>query len=95
MTQRPLQRHDQFFQRLLEKPGGARMLLRERLLPEVAALLVDEPPELLPGSFVSPRLRRYHTDRLYKSQTIDARSSGLSGISCAGGRFPVIRPSPL
>jgi predicted transposase YdaD len=35
----------------------------------VAALLGDEPPELLPGSFVSKRLRGHRTDRLYRTRT--------------------------
>jgi hypothetical protein len=47
-----IQRHDQFFKRLLDKPGAAGALLKERLLPDVVALLTDEPPELLSGSFV-------------------------------------------
>ncbi|MBF0563290.1 MAG: Rpn family recombination-promoting nuclease/putative transposase [Alphaproteobacteria bacterium] len=70
---RVIQRHDQFFQRLLGKPGTAGALLRERLPAEVAKLLVDEPPELMPGSFVSRRLRGYRTDRLYRSRTITGR----------------------
>ena len=70
MTKRQLQRHDQFFQRMLDKPGNAGALLRERLPAEVVCLLVNEPPELIPGSFVSPRLRAYRTDRLYRTSTI-------------------------
>ena len=73
MTARQVQRHDQFFQRLLEKPGAAGALLRERLPVEVVQLLVDEPPELVPGTFVSRRLRGYRTDRLYKTRTITGR----------------------
>jgi len=42
---RLIQRHDQFFKRLLDQPGAAGALLRERLPPEVAALLDDRPPE--------------------------------------------------
>ena len=69
MPPRQLQRHDPFFQRLLEQPGAAGVLLRERLPPEVAALLADEPPELVPGSFISGRLRGYRTDRLFRTRT--------------------------
>jgi hypothetical protein len=69
MSSRTVQRHDQFFQQLLDKPGLAGRLLRERLPPEVVDLLVDEPPELVPGSFVSQRLRGYRTDRLYRTRT--------------------------
>ncbi|MEI6986266.1 MAG: Rpn family recombination-promoting nuclease/putative transposase, partial [Rhodospirillaceae bacterium] len=60
----------QFFQRMLDKPGNAGALLRERLPAEVVRLLVNEPPELIPGSFVSPRLRAYRTDRLFRTSTI-------------------------
>jgi hypothetical protein len=70
MPTRVIQRHDSFFQRLLDQPGMAGTLLRERLPPEVVGLLVNEPPELIPGSFVSQRLRAYRTDRLYRSRTL-------------------------
>lgn len=70
MASRQVQRHDQFFRQLLDKPGTAGTLLRERLPPEVATLLAPEPPELMPGSFVSKRLRGYRTDRLYRTRTI-------------------------
>ena len=73
MPPRQVQKHDPFFQRLLEQPGAAGALLREHLPPEVAALLVDEPPELVPGSFISSRLRGYRTDRLFKTRTITER----------------------
>ena len=69
MSSRTVQRHDQFFQQLLDKPDVAGRLLRERLPPEVVELLADEPPELVPGSFVSRRLRGYRTDRLYRTRT--------------------------
>lgn len=73
MPQRPLQRHDPFFQRLLDQPGAAGALLRERLPPDVAALLADEPPELVPGTFISGRLRGYRTDRLFRARTVSGR----------------------
>lgn len=73
MPSRPVQRHDAFFQALLDRPGTAGTLLRERLPPAVAALLVEDPPELVPGSFVSRRLRGYRTDRLYKTRTRTGR----------------------
>ena len=57
----------------MDKPGTAGTLLRERLPSEVVAILSDEPPELMPGSFVSRRLRGYRTDRLYRSRTITGR----------------------
>ena len=73
MTNRLVQHHDQFFKRLLDKPGTAGALLRERLPPTVAARLSDDPPELLPGSFVPAELREYRTDRLYRVRTVDGR----------------------
>jgi len=74
MPRRPAQRHDAFFQTLLDRPGSAGTLLRERLPPEVVALLAEDPPEHVPGSFVSHRLRKYHTDRLYRTRTTTGRS---------------------
>ena len=67
---RLIQRHDQFFKRLLDQPGAAGALLRERLPPEIAALLDDRPPEHVPGSFVPAELREYRTDRLYRLHTV-------------------------
>jgi predicted transposase YdaD len=69
MASRLIQHHDQFFKRLLDKPGTSGALLRERLPPEIAALLSDEPPEGLPGSLVPAALREYRTDRLYRART--------------------------
>ncbi len=70
MASRLIQRHDQFFKRLLDKPGTAGALLRERLPPEIASQLSEEPPELLSGSFVAEELREYRTDRLYRTRTV-------------------------
>ena len=67
------QRHDQFFKRLLDQPGAAGALLRERLPPEIAALLSDESPEHIAGSFVPAELREYRTDRLYRVRTVSGR----------------------
>ena len=69
MTSRLIQRHDQFIKRLLDKPGTAGTLLRERLPSEVVALLGDDPPELMAGSFVPKELAEYRTDRLYRART--------------------------
>ena len=41
MPERLIQRHDQFFKRLLDQPGAAAALLRERLPPGLAARLSD------------------------------------------------------
>jgi len=73
MPSRKVQRHDAFFQTLLDRPGNAGTLLRERLPPEVVGLLTDGAPEHVPGSFVSRRLRKYQTDRLYRTRTMTGR----------------------
>lgn len=66
MKGRLIQRHDQFFKRLLDQPGTAAALLRERLPPEVPERMDEREPELLPGSFVPAELSEYRTDRLYR-----------------------------
>lgn len=73
MSPRLIQRHDQFFKRLLDKPGAAGALLREWLPAEIAGRLGDDPPELLPGSFVPAELMEYRTDRLYRATTRTGR----------------------
>lgn len=64
-------RHDQYFKRLLDRPGTAAALLRERLPPSLAARLTDDPPEPLPTSFISDELDESRTDRLYRAWTRD------------------------
>ena len=66
---RLIQRHDQFFKRLLDRPGAAGALLREWLPLEITAALDEGPPEHVPGSFVGAELREYRTDRLYRLRT--------------------------
>ena len=73
MAPRVVQRHDQFFQALLDKPGTAGALIRENLPREITARLSSNPPVLMPGSFVSSELRGVRTDRLYRCWTIDDR----------------------
>lgn len=70
MTSRLIQRHDHFFKRLLDQPGAAGALIRERLPEEVARQLSPEDPVLEPGSFVDRELQEYRTDRLYRTRTI-------------------------
>lgn len=66
--------HDEFLKAILEQPGTAGALLRERLPPEVVALLAPGEPELVQASFVDPELRQSHSDRLFRL----ARSDGGS-----------------
>jgi hypothetical protein len=62
-------RHDAYFKRLLDQPGTALALLRERLPAVVARRLVDEEPESLPTSFISDDLEERRPDRLYLTRT--------------------------
>jgi predicted transposase YdaD len=71
MPPRLIQRHDQFFKRLLERDGTAGALLRERLPPAIAERLGPDAPELVAGSFVSRELQEHQTDRLYRVRMVD------------------------
>jgi hypothetical protein len=66
-------RHDAYFKRLLDQPGTALALLRERLPAVVARRLVDEEPEALPTSFISDDLEERRPDRLYRTRTTDGQ----------------------
>jgi len=87
----PTQPHDKLFKGLLDQPGTAGALLRERLPPEIAALLADQPPELVDGEFVDQALRGSQSDRLFKAKLksggevllyvlIDHKSTPSAGI---------------
>ncbi|MBF0107761.1 MAG: Rpn family recombination-promoting nuclease/putative transposase, partial [Magnetococcales bacterium] len=69
--------HDRFLKALLANPATAGALLRERLPKEVVAMLSDDPPELVEGSFVDEALRTHLTDRLYRVKTITGRAALL------------------
>lgn len=71
MPPRLIQRHDQFFKRLLERDGTAGALLRERLPPAVAERFGPDAPELVGGSFVNRELQEQQTDRLYRVRMVD------------------------
>ena len=58
-----IRRHDRFFKHLIDRPGAAGILLRERLPRAVTRLLVDEPPELMADSFVPRTLREYRSEK--------------------------------
>ena len=62
------QPHDRFFKKLLDDPATVGALLRERLPPEVAALLSDEPPRLEEGSFIDEMFRGTESDRLFSAR---------------------------
>ena len=69
MPTRLFHRHDAYFKRLLDQPGTALALLRERLPTAIAGRLVDEEPESLPTSFISDELEERRPDRLYRTRT--------------------------
>jgi len=60
--------HDRFFKGLLDQPGTVLALLRERLPPEISALLSEDPPELEDGEYVDEALKGSQSDRLYRAQ---------------------------
>jgi predicted transposase/invertase (TIGR01784 family) len=60
--------HDEFFKALLEQPGAAGALLRERLPQEITALLAEGEPEAVKGSFVDDELSESHSDCLFRVQ---------------------------
>ena len=63
----PTQPHDKLFKGLLDQPGTAGFLLRERLPAEISSLLTDDPPELLDGEFIDEALRGSQSDRLFRA----------------------------
>ena len=63
----PTQPHDKLFKGLLDQPGTAGALLRERLPPEIACLLTDDSPELLDGEFINDALQGSQSDRLFRA----------------------------
>ncbi|KAF0117523.1 MAG: hypothetical protein FD149_1098 [Rhodospirillaceae bacterium] len=67
----PTHPHDTLFKGLLDQPGTAGALLRERLPPEIVLLLADDPPELVPGEYVDEALRDSRSDRLYRMRLQD------------------------
>ncbi len=65
---KPPQPHDRLFRGLLDLDGTARALIREWLPPEVGALLTDDPPEPVDGTFVDEALRTSQSDRLFRAK---------------------------
>ena len=67
----PTQPHDKLFKGLLDQPGTAGVLLRERVPPEIASLLADNPPELIDGEFIDEALQGSQSDRLFRARLKD------------------------
>ncbi|MBF0437110.1 MAG: Rpn family recombination-promoting nuclease/putative transposase [Magnetococcales bacterium] len=72
--------HDRFLKLLLSDPERAAHLLRERLPVEISALLSDELPELVGGSFVDQELQEYLTDRLFRVKTVHGQETFLYAL---------------
>jgi len=62
----PAHPHDRLFKALTSRPDLAGTLIRERLPPDIVALLTDDPPEPLDGSFIDPDLQGTQSDRLFR-----------------------------
>ena len=69
--------HDGFFKALMEEPGTAGALLRERLPEEVVRHLAPGEPELVDGSFIDEELRESRSDRLYRMALLSDPRVGL------------------
>lgn len=65
----PSQPHDKLFKALTDDPRMAGTLLRERLPAGIVALLSDDPPEPVEGSFIDEELRGSQSDRLFRLRT--------------------------
>jgi predicted transposase YdaD len=61
--------HDALVKTLLDDPGVADALLRERLPAEVVALLGEAPAERLPDSFLDDELKESFLDRMFRVRT--------------------------
>ncbi len=72
--------HDAFFKRLLGTPQAAATFLRERLPPEVAAVLAADPPEPVPGSFVDEDYRPSRSDLLFRMRTVEGDEAFLYAL---------------
>ena len=67
--------HDHLIKLLLGRPATAATFLRERLPPDIVALMTPEPPELMPGSFIDGGRRSHHTDLLFRLALTGGRSA--------------------
>lgn len=67
--------HDHLIKLLLGRPATAAAFLRERLPPDIVALLTPEPPQLMPGSFIDGGRRSHHTDLLFRLALTGGRSA--------------------
>ncbi len=65
----PTQPHDKLFKALTDDPLVAGTLIRERLPADIVALLAEDPPEPVEGSFIDEGLRGSQSDRLFRVRT--------------------------
>lgn len=67
--------HDHLIKLLLGRPATAAAFLRERLPPDIVALMAPELPELMPGSFIDGGRRSHHTHLLFRLALTGGRSA--------------------
>jgi len=72
-------KHDGFFKALMEQPGTAGALLRERLPKAVADALGPGEPKLIEGTFIDEELRESRSDRLYR---MELKAGGSAYVFC-------------
>jgi predicted transposase/invertase (TIGR01784 family) len=72
-------KHDGFFKALMEQPGTAGALLRERLPKAIADALGPGEPELIEGTFIDQELRESRSDRLYR---MELKAGGPAYVFC-------------
>ncbi|MBF0135643.1 MAG: Rpn family recombination-promoting nuclease/putative transposase [Magnetococcales bacterium] len=77
------QPHDHFF-RVVLAPETTGNFLRERLPPEMVALLAADPPELVHGSLIDGELKEHLTDRLYRVRLPPPLCESYSGTMGEG-----------
>jgi len=66
MSQSVANIHDAYFKQAIGDPVRPRRFLLKHLAAPPAALLSDQPPELLPGSFVDEGPGQHHSDLLFR-----------------------------
>ena len=67
--------HDTLFRAVFSDPVRARALLRDQLPNEIAGLLADTPPRIVPGSFIDEDLRESQADLLLEVSLVDGGSA--------------------
>ena len=67
--------HDKLFRAVFSDPAHAQALVRDQLPNEIAGLLADTPPRIVPGSFIDEDLRESQADLLLEVSLVDGGSA--------------------